>query len=631
MTDTRVVEPAVLEAALASRAPALRASAALAIGQVHATALAPVLRGLLGERDTAVAANAAYALGLLRDSLSVPSLATALRAATPVAVEAAWALGQIGAPARRTIEQSLAGSVPRDRRVTGALLIAASKLRPPAVAVTLAYLHDPDPEIRWRAAYVTARPFAPAGVRALLTLTADSAAIVRSQVARALSRQAAGDSLRPHALAALDTLARDPHPHVRINALRSLGTYGAVAREPLVAATRDRDANVRIAAAQSLGDALDAAPEPWVALWNADTTLVYRRAILASAAQAGAPLPALTPDAPDAWMHARDWRVRAAAVEAAAASRADDRSWRVLVALAADVDPRVRAAALDAIGAIADSTRADSTARLPLLGALTDSDAVVRASALGALATRASAVELPRVLASYRLAVADSVADARLAALRYIVAAWRRDSTAFPDSLRDELASLAVPRQALERSAAGGIAPLAAWSRVRSEPPHALDWYEARVRELVVPALGGRLPRAELRTARGTITLELFAHDAPLTVTNFMSLARSGYYTDVRFHRVVPNFVAQDGDRRGDGNGGPPYTIRDELNRRRYVRGMVGMALSGPDTGGSQYFLTLSPQPHLDGGYTVFARVVNGLDVMDALVQGDRIADIVVK
>jgi cyclophilin family peptidyl-prolyl cis-trans isomerase len=99
----------------------------------------------------------------------------------------------------------------------------------------------------------------------------------------------------------------------------------------------------------------------------------------------------------------------------------------------------------------------------------------------------------------------------------------------------------------------------------------------------------------------------------------------SGYYQDVRFHRVVPNFVAQDGDRRGDGNGGPAHSIRDELNPRRYERGAMGMALSGPDTGGSQYFLMLVPDPHLDGRYTVFGRMISGWDVLDALVQGDRI------
>jgi cyclophilin family peptidyl-prolyl cis-trans isomerase len=114
-------------------------------------------------------------------------------------------------------------------------------------------------------------------------------------------------------------------------------------------------------------------------------------------------------------------------------------------------------------------------------------------------------------------------------------------------------------------------------------------------------------------------------------VDNFMRLARAGFYNGLRFHRVVPNFVAQDGDPRGDGNGGPGYTIRDELNRRRYGRGAVGMALSGPDTGGSQYFITHSPQPHLDGHYTVFGRVVAGWGALDALVQGDRVEGITIR
>jgi len=88
---------------------------------------------------------------------------------------------------------------------------------------------------------------------------------------------------------------------------------------------------------------------------------------------------------------------------------------------------------------------------------------------------------------------------------------------------------------------------------------------------------------------------------------------------------VVPDFVIQDGDPRGDGNGGPGYAIRDEINPRRYGRGAVGMALSGPDTGGSQFFVTHSPQPHLDGVYTLFGQVIQGDDVLDRIVQGDRI------
>jgi cyclophilin family peptidyl-prolyl cis-trans isomerase len=88
---------------------------------------------------------------------------------------------------------------------------------------------------------------------------------------------------------------------------------------------------------------------------------------------------------------------------------------------------------------------------------------------------------------------------------------------------------------------------------------------------------------------------------------------------------VVPNFVIQDGDPRGDGSGGPGYAIRDEINPLRYLRGTLGMALSGPDTGGSQYFITHSPQPHLDGGYTVFGRVTADMDAVDRVTQEDPI------
>ncbi len=107
---------------------------------------------------------------------------------------------------------------------------------------------------------------------------------------------------------------------------------------------------------------------------------------------------------------------------------------------------------------------------------------------------------------------------------------------------------------------------------------------------------------------------------------NFMTLARRGYFDGLTFHRVVPGFVIQDGDPRGDGEGGPGWVIRDEINRRRYATsGMLGMALSGPDTGGSQWFLTHGPSPHLDGIYTIFGRVVGNRGPLARITQGDVI------
>jgi len=132
-------------------------------------------------------------------------------------------------------------------------------------------------------------------------------------------------------------------------------------------------------------------------------------------------------------------------------------------------------------------------------------------------------------------------------------------------------------------------------------------------------------PHVFLETDKGTIEIELAVLDAPLAAESFLALARRGYFTGMAIHRVVPNFVVQAGDPRGDGEGGPGYTLRDEINMQPYLRGTVGMALDGADTGGSQFFITHSPQPHLDGKYTVFGRVVAGMDVVDRLQQWDLI------
>jgi cyclophilin family peptidyl-prolyl cis-trans isomerase len=133
-------------------------------------------------------------------------------------------------------------------------------------------------------------------------------------------------------------------------------------------------------------------------------------------------------------------------------------------------------------------------------------------------------------------------------------------------------------------------------------------------------------PRAvRLTTRHGALDLLLECREAPLTCVNFLQLAVQGFYDGLTFHRVVPDFVVQAGDPRNDSYGGPGYMIRDEINRLRYDRGRVGMALAGPHTGGSQFFITLAPQPHLDGGYTVFGRLVGGDEVLDRLRQGDRI------
>jgi len=140
----------------------------------------------------------------------------------------------------------------------------------------------------------------------------------------------------------------------------------------------------------------------------------------------------------------------------------------------------------------------------------------------------------------------------------------------------------------------------------------------------------GKHVTTTLLTSKGSFVIEFLPEDAPLTVDNFVQLARKGYFNGITFHRVVPNFVIQGGDPRGDGSGGPGYSIRCEINEVPFDRAAVGMALSGKDTGGSQWFVTHAPQPHLDGGYTVFGRVIRGMEVVDRIARGDTIRRVIV-
>lgn len=149
----------------------------------------------------------------------------------------------------------------------------------------------------------------------------------------------------------------------------------------------------------------------------------------------------------------------------------------------------------------------------------------------------------------------------------------------------------------------------------------------------------GGHPVARMETDKGTIVIELYEGDAPKTVENFVKLAKDGFYDGIRFHRVIPDFVIQGGcpnarekgDRRA-GTGGPGYSIKCETkgNPRRHVRGAMSMAHAGKDTGGSQFFIAHSPQPHLDKVHTVFGQVIEGLDVVDKIQQWDRIKKVTV-
>jgi len=581
MADSRALDTAVIDRGLASTASAVRTEAARAVGQVGRAQAAPriaSLRALLRGTDADVAAQAAYSLGLLRDTASTPDLVAALTWSSRVAREAAWALGQVGNAARGAITDALARGH-KDPGTRAQLLLASAKLTPVPATAVISYFDDEHPSVVWAAAYAISRTRTSAGLSALwalgdslesrvpVRLGQDPPALlsgperapyidresapyrIRAEIARMLTRSVAGDTLAVVAIGSLAQYARDQHPHVRINALRALGSYGARARTHVVAGARDADPNVRIAAAQSLAAVRDSADVPWQELWAADTGFTYRRSLLEASLRFGVELPAIA-----AWTRDAEWRRRAAVASAAGGAPTGAQSVRIAELLLSDSDSRVRAAALSGIAP--DTSRITAQVRELLNLATNDSDPLVRERALALLSRRAE----------------------------------------------DE--------------------------SERAAPVRDVGWYEDVVRSIVAPTLDGRPVRVTFMTERGPIGVEFFGTEAPLTVKNFLELARGGTFRGTRFHRVVPNFVVQDGDPRGDGSGGPGYSIRDELNPHRYDRGVLGMALSGPDTGGSQWFITHSPQPHLDGGYTVFGRVVSGFDALDRIVQGDQLIDV---
>jgi peptidyl-prolyl cis-trans isomerase B (cyclophilin B) len=233
----------------------------------------------------------------------------------------------------------------------------------------------------------------------------------------------------------------------------------------------------------------------------------------------------------------------------------------------------------------------------------------------------------------YARSVRDSFPDASLSALGAIAAIAKKGEAARDRVAREFLDKAPRPSNYLLRAWAETNWPDAS-TRWGSAYPIATgrtlqDYRELARQYLLAPDSIAR-PHIQIETQQqGVMEIELLGPDAPLTVANFLRLVDRRFFDGNRWHRVVPDFVVQDGDPRGDGFGGPGGAIRDEINRNRYGnKPALGMALSGPDTGSSQWFINLSPQPHLDGTYTVFGSVVKDPGVLSRITQGDLIRTI---
>jgi cyclophilin family peptidyl-prolyl cis-trans isomerase len=608
LEDRRLYEPAALESMLRGSAPVRRALA-VALGRIGDPRGRSLLQGLLVDADLETRRAAAFALG----ELGAPEAKAALVAAAAdpdreLGALAVEALGKLGAPLAE-VTKSLGALAPEDRRSRLAPFLFRFK-EPAMVDAAREALVSSDPAVRRGAAYGLAREPRPEGAATLRQLLADGDAQIRAWAARGL-----GEVGELADLTRLEPLLADAADSPRIQALRAgaklLGRAEALPPlawgDKLAGLALDPRPGVRAAALEAAGAFLPQR-ELEAALRHAFAQGEPRERELALAALAvgdAGSLDALLAEA--ATSPQRDLRAQAPAV----AAKLGDRD--TLGRLAGDREPAVRVAALSALAGLGDTDR--------LVAALADPDPAVRAAALDALA-ESPALPSSRVAALIDAARADGAQnDVRTTGIA-VLAKRAAASAAERPAVIQALLRLASDSDWLIRRAVGAALTELGEPRPELGPIDTrrdLEAYRTILRQLAAPV------RVAIDTERGTLTLELAPLEAPLTTLSFLQLARQHFFDGQRFHRVVPDFVVQGGDPRGDGFGGPGYALRDEINRRRYVAGAVGMALSGPDTGGSQFFVTLSPQPHLDGGYTVFGRLTSGVDLLERIRQGDHL------
>jgi len=600
---------------------------------VEASVFLPVL---LLDPEPEVRRAAAFASGISGDRRLVPGLVRALSDAdASTAAEAARALGRLGGDeAEGALRAALAA--PDGPRAAAALALFRSP-DPDLVPLLATALRAAEPETRKAAAYALSRIPRAGSEEALRGLLDDRDPEVGAWAARGL-----GLLEDETAAARLSVLAGGEAPGPAIQALLALDRLAAKVLErmgrPLdggpgravdvpglaerAAAERAKDAHPGVAQAalttlrRSAGK-----PEVRVLLEGRIASGGRLGGVALASLAAGDPARALSLAYPDGGSAPLDLRLGAA--EALPLLPADRlAAW--LDALLGDPAPRVR------MEAVSRLPRASAPAHAMWLArALGDPDGSVKAAALDAAAPLASGPEAhPGVReawpAAYAAALASGEPDLVASALD-AAASLAEGGCALLARHRDAADDLARSRaRGLLARRCGEDA-----SRVEHRP------FATRLRapdyaRLARFAETGRVV-ATVETTRGVFEVELLAREAPVTVDSFASLARQGFFDGTTIHRVVPDFVVQAGDPRGDGTGGPGYALRDELNALPYVRGRVGMALSGPDTGGSQWFVTLSRQPHLDGAYTVFGEVSAGMEVVERIGQNDRLVSVRVR
>ncbi len=621
-----------LVALLHDPAAHIRRRAALAIGRVRlGDGVAPLERAL-SDPEPEVRQMAAFALGLVGDRSAVGSLVQALKDSSRlVQGSAAEALGLIGDQQGAAPIGALVSGIVQSGALASTPIDDMGEDRGTAAGVfrlgisALARLHAWDamasavldqggqPRVSWwpvayALQWLNDRRAAPA----LLTLAQARGTWTPAFSARGLG--ALRDKQAVDVLIAMVKAADRSLPPA-LEAVRSLGEIGDARAVPVLLPllAPHTPHGLRIEAVEALGALHAPGTADRLLDLVSDPSPAIRAAAIEAVAQVNPQdflliLSGLDPDP--------HWSVRAALAGTLTRFPLDQVGTR-LHQMLDDPDSRVVPAVLAALTKL----RAPDIEPL-LLEKLKSSDPFIRKAAAQDLGDVKPADAAPALEEAYARGLKDSTYVARAAALQAL--SGYGGSAAQPTLTK----ALADPDWAVRVKAADllkAIDPAThAGQTIRPAPTTHPDSYYQEP-SLVAPTVS---PELFIDTAKGTIVVELAVIDAPITSETLMQLARRGFFDHVPVHRVVPDFVVQDGDPRGDGDGGPGFTIRDELNERMYAPGTVGIALDWRDTGGSQFFITTSPQPRLDAGYTVVGRVVSGLDVVSKIEPWDVITRI---
>lgn len=679
--DRRLADADSLSAFLRDGDAHVRLAAMRAAGRIGRTgALTELIAGLADASPT-VRVAAAEALGLVGDASAAEPLIRALEGNGPEVRRAVlFALAHVrndGAALMAVArdgtrdEAALAWNALRDRAADADSTDLADAVR--------VGLERPEVDVLWRVLRCAERVPVPGLVADVAPFARHLDAQVRVHACRALA--ALGE--RGNGLAAYAGLVaggEDPGRFTRrdraridIARLRGLGRLGAAAlrdsadAQPLVGqlgeGARSPDPHVARTALEAMAEVAAGSPLPVEARARDSLLPVWRLRLLQSAQNGCSP--AVTEPV-----------VRAAAARACIALRGagvqDLPFWPALsadthplvqeavrdgllrhafdpdqvAASCGELDglaPRLRLIALDALPAAlarlrqeghapAAQARAREAVETALRRAALGGDPYAAASACGLLGGHASARNLGVLARAWSRAAGPAGDDVRRGVLQALTAFAADTSFAVPDTLRARTVALLEQGFDHDRLQVRSEARAAAAALLLTAPvliPSEASLLEtlpaaARDPRQTAAALPAKAPRLLCRTPRGSFTIALEIDVAPRTCAAIVQLAREGFYAGGVFHRVVPDFVIQGGDPGGTGWGGPGYTLRSEWSSRPFLRGTVGIAHSGKDTDGSQFFVCLSPQPHLDGRYTVFGRVVEGMEVAESVQPDDQ-------